>query len=352
MKKHIQKIKDKINTIKLPKNLKFTKDLKTPLLTLAIGLLLGYLVTSSGFVPNPNSINTKKAKVLVEAYLKTLPLDAYTVNTIVPEGDLLKLSLTVNGKDYTSFMTKDGKFLFPESIDLSIDTTADTKTTDAGNAPQKTKDLPKSDKPVVELFIMSHCPYGTQMEKGILPVADALGDSIDFNIKFVSYAMHGEKEVKEQLTQYCIEKEMGKKVLNSYLKCFLGTTSGTAEEGATCMKSNNINTWSINACTTKVDSEFKIMANFNDKSTWNGSYPPFNIHKAENDKYGVQGSPTLVINGVEAQTSRDSVSLLTTICSAFNNQPESCKTQLDSASPTPGFGYGSTTTDSSAAQCN
>ena len=27
------------------------------------------------------------------------------------------------------------------------------------------KDLVKSAKPKVELFIMSHCPYGTQMEK-------------------------------------------------------------------------------------------------------------------------------------------------------------------------------------------
>ncbi|MBU3941884.1 MAG: hypothetical protein KKF74_03150, partial [Nanoarchaeota archaeon] len=49
--------------------------------------------------------------------------------------------------------------------------------------------MPKKDKPEVELFVMSHCPYGTQIEKGMLPVARLLGDKIDFNIRFCSYAM-------------------------------------------------------------------------------------------------------------------------------------------------------------------
>ena len=37
---------------------------------------------------------------------------------------------------------------------------------------------PKKEKPEVELFVMSHCPFGTQIEKGMLPVARLLGDKI------------------------------------------------------------------------------------------------------------------------------------------------------------------------------
>ena len=36
--------------------------------------------------------------------------------------------------------------------------------------------------PEVELFIMSHCPYGTQTMKGIVPVVELLGDKIDFEL--------------------------------------------------------------------------------------------------------------------------------------------------------------------------
>ena len=54
----------------------------------------------------------------------------------------------------------------------------------------------------VELFVMSHCPYGVQMEKGILPVLKLLDTRIDFSLKFVDYAMHGKTELDEQTRQY------------------------------------------------------------------------------------------------------------------------------------------------------
>ena len=73
---------------------------------------------------------------------------------------------------------------------------------------------------------------------------------------------------------------------------------------------------------------------------WSGRFPPFKVYDAENKKYGVQGSPTLVINGEQADTGRDAQSLLAAICSAFDDKPAECKTDLSSAgNPAPGFGY-------------
>lgn len=71
-----------------------------------------------------------------------------------------------------------------------------------------------------------------------------------------------------------------------------------------------------------------------------GSYAGFEIFKADNEKYNVGGSPTLVINGSESNSGRDSKSLLKSICSAFNNPPKECSTELPSESPTPGFEIG------------
>ena len=69
----------------------------------------------------------------------------------------------------------------------------------------------KRETPEVDLFVMAYCPYGTQTEKAFLPVLELLGDKIDFNLRFVYYAMHGKKELDEQLRQYCIQKEQKSK---------------------------------------------------------------------------------------------------------------------------------------------
>jgi len=104
---------------------------------------------------------------------------------------------------------------------------------------------------------MSYCPYGTQIEKGIIPVVKTLGDKIDFQLKYVNYAMHGEKEIKEQLNQYCIEKEYSKDDLLSYLECFLEDSDG---EG--CLVN-----YDVQPCVESTDSEFGIMRDFADKTT-------------------------------------------------------------------------------------
>jgi len=191
----------------------------------------------------------------------------------------------------------------------------------------------KTAKPVVELFVMSHCPFGTQMEKGILPVVDLLGDKIDFEIKFNDYAMHGEKELVEQLNQYCIQKEQPAK-FNDYLSCFLGSS-----DSAACLTEANINQKTLDACYSKTDKEFKVMDNFKNNVGYQGSYPGFDIYASDNAKYNVGGSPTLVINEQATQSGRDSASLLTKICSAFTSIPDECSTVLSSLAPSTGFGY-------------
>ncbi|MEM3373913.1 MAG: hypothetical protein QXE31_01705 [Candidatus Woesearchaeota archaeon] len=203
--------------------------------------------------------------------------------------------------------------------------------------------MEKKDKPEVQLFVMSHCPFGTQMEKGILPVVELLGNKIDFKVRFVYYAMHGEVEVKEQIRQYCIQKEQSDKYL-SYLKCFL-----EAGETDKCLTQANIDKTKLDTCYEKTDKEFNVMANFNDKTTWlSGRYPLFNIDKQLNEKYGVQGSPTLVVNDVVVETARDPNSLLKTICTGFKEQPSECDKQLPTTGFSAGFGYNEADTNTLA----
>jgi hypothetical protein len=67
---------------------------------------------------------------------------------------------------------------------------------------------------------MSHCPYGLQAEKAFLEVMKKLGKYADVQIKFVPYTMHGEKEVVDNINQYCVYKAYPDKFYK-YMNCFL-----------------------------------------------------------------------------------------------------------------------------------
>ncbi len=202
---------------------------------------------------------------------------------------------------------------------------------------------PKTDKPKVELFVMSYCPYGLQMEKAYLPAYELLKKKAEMDIKFVSYAMHGEKEINENTRQYCIQKDQSAKFAK-YLTCFTGK-----DDYAACLKEAGVSESQVNSCMAKADSQFGIKANLDDKASWlSGQFPLYDVHATENEKYGVQGSPTLVINGVQVEVSRSPEAVKQVICSSFNNAPSECDTALSTQSASPSFGVGTgTNTDAS-----
>lgn len=273
-----------------------------------------------------------------------------TITEVTEENGLYKMKVKLtNGQEINSYLTKDGKTFFPQSMEIA-ETEKQTETASQDNTTNQTNalaDIPKEDKSKVELFVMSHCPYGTQIEKGILPVLAKLGNKIDFTLKFCDYSMHGEKELKEEMNQYCIQKNDPSK-LQAYLKCFLADETKSAD----CMKSTGIDKGKIDSCVAATDKEYKITAGFKDQSTWvNGRFPAVNIHKADNDKYGVQGSPTLVINGKQASAGRDSNSLLQAVCAGFKNPPAECNEKLSTETPSPGFGFGTSDSSGSNAGC-
>jgi protein-disulfide isomerase len=122
------------------------------------------------------------------------------------------------------------------------------------------------------------------------------------------------------------------------------------EDSQACLNEAQINQTALNQCITQIDAEYEITEKYEDKANWGSQFPPFDVQKEDNKKYGVQGSPTLIINGVEASSARDPQSLLTTICEAFEEQPAECQQELSSETPAPGFGEG-TTVSGAAAEC-
>lgn len=231
-----------------------------------------------------------------------------------------------------------------EICDNEIDDNGDGKTDcDDPDCQSEWKCMQKLEKPEVELFVMSHCPFGTQIEKGILPVLELLGDKIDYSIKFCTYAMHDKEELDEQTLQYCIQKDHKDKYI-AYLKCFL--KEGKTDE---CTEEAEIDKKALELCTKAADEQYKITESYNDKSTWlNGRFPIFDIDKESNEKYDIHGSPGFVVNGVIAQAGRDAASLLDAICTGFKDKPEECEEELPAETPSPGFGFEGTASAASS----
>ncbi|HBI34334.1 MAG TPA: hypothetical protein DEA43_01720 [Candidatus Moranbacteria bacterium] len=264
-----------------------------------------------------DAVKTKVEKFLSE----NVPATAKTgIKDITKDGDLYKITVTVDKQEIPIFVTRDGKKLIQAQGVIDLDQKPADPNAQA-QAPEKTEAENKTDVPVVDLFVMSYCPYGLQMERGVLPAVEALGAKIKFNVKFVDYTLHGQKEVTENVNQYCIGKTQPTK-LNNYLKCFWKDSKGTA---AACMKTAGVNAASVATCVADTNKEF------------NPTEKAMGLNKEETVKFGVQGSPTLVINGTTVSSSRDSASVLKAICSGFTTQPKECEAKLSTTAPAAGF---------------
>jgi hypothetical protein len=247
---------------------------------------------------------------------------------VTEENGVYKFHIKIGDREYDSYVTKDGKLLFTEGINL------EQKSASTQEGAGATGEVPKRDTPDIKLFVMSYCPYGLQAQKMFLPVYDLLKEKAEMGVYFVNYIMHEKKEIDENLRQYCIQKEQKEKYYN-YLSCFV-----KAGEFEKCLTEAKIDREKMNSCISQTDQKYKISQMYNDKSTWlNGNFPKFDIYTDLCEKYGVRGSPTIVINDkvVELGT-RSPEKFKETICQAFNSPPEECSQTLSDTAFSPGFG--------------
>ncbi len=292
------------------------------ILVLLVAGSFGYVKYSQNAKKNDIGVDGIKGKV--EQFIKDNSPQGgagITIKDVAKDKQLslYKVTIDANKQEMVTYVTTDGGKFFPQAIDLNAKAADSASNTPA--VPEKTEAENKVDVPVVDLFVMSYCPYGLQMERGVLPAIESLGSKIKFNLKFVSYTLHGQKEVTENVNQYCIGKTQPTK-LDNYLKCFWKDSTGKSDA---CMKSVGINAAQIATCVADTNKQF------------NPTEKAFDINKEENVKFGVQGSPTFVVNGTTVSAGRDSASVLKAICSGFKTAPKECQAKLSATSPVAGF---------------
>jgi hypothetical protein len=261
-----------------------------------------------------------KSKVL--DYIKNNLVQAGTdvkIASLEDQGTVYKITLNVGNQTIPAYVSKDGKQFFPEAMDMDAKAEQDSKANQAAQ-----KDIPKSDKPKADLYVMAFCPYGNKAEDTIKSVYQLLKNKVDFNFHYIVsvsgstvQSLHGPTEVTEDEREACVLSQYGKdKWMNfvAYVNEKCGSDGTCWEAGA---KSLNINATSINSC---VSSKGVEMMKANEKASKDAN---------------ASGSPTLIINGVSSNAVYqygNSEGYKQAICGAFNSAPSECNTALESSS--------------------
>jgi hypothetical protein len=342
------------NTLKTEMPVKGPAKISKQILIPVVGLLVFAALAAGAYFYKKPLTGDEAAKKAIEYVNANMLADGVTATykDVKSQDGMYAFKLTVEGQDYDAYVSKSGKLFFPQVIDISA---AQEKTAETP------KEVTKTDKPDVKVFVMSYCPYGLQAQKMYLPVYNLLKDKATMGIYFVNYAMHGKNELDENLRQYCIQKEQGDK-LAAYLECFTADTYYATCEGAecsadykTCIAKAKIDNVKLSACVSSTDTQFKVSEGYNNKETWlSGKYPTFEVNADLNTQYNVQGSPTIIVNDTDTGsllTARTPEAFKQLICSSFNTQPEECQTALSTEAPIPGFGAGTDASASSGGGC-
>lgn len=307
MAKKLKKLTRLINKISLPT----TINIAIVIVNLLIAASFWYFLKSQAL--QKDSLLPQKAAQKAINYINQNIMQgkAASLLSVAEDNGVYKFRLKGGEREFDSYVTRNGKLLFPQGVDL------DAKTPAAA-------EIPKRNTPEVRLFVMSYCPFGLQAQKMFLPCYNLLKNKAQMEVDFVNYIMHDKKEIDENLRQYCIQKEEKEKYYD-YLNCFV--KEGNFEK---CLSEARIDKVKLNGCVQKTDKEYNIYRQYNDKSTWlNGNFPKFNVQDSLNKKYGVQGSPTIVINDTVVEVNpRSPEKFKETVCRAFASAPEECSQGL------------------------
>jgi len=249
-----------------------------------------------------------------------------SIKKIEKEGSLYKISLSVLDQDYESYATLDGKYLFPQKINLN---------------PSKPKEIVKSKKPNVSLFVMSYCPFGNQAEELLAPINNLLKDKTNTELHYIIYSnylsgypeycldeenkycsMHGIQEVNQDMRELCVQKYQKDKLWNFVGEMNAKTSSENSDEKwEEIAKNIGINIDKIKTCQEKeglslLDQELNLTQkkySVQDPAKHNGQ-----------EEQLISGSPTLIINDTIYGGDRSSSAYQETICSAFISAPKEC----------------------------
>lgn len=293
--------------------------------TLVLGVLTLILLVSnfSGFTGSAITGGVISGGEAGEKLLKFYESNGVTgleLGSVEEESGLYKVNFNYQGQVVPVYVTRDGTLAgsLAPVIEVSTNSSSDSQT----------QEIPKSEKPQVDLYVMSFCPYGNRGEDTMLPVYNLLKDNVDWNIHYIVSvsgdtirSLHGQPEIDQNIREVCVKRDYG---LDAFWKFINYVNQNCGGDG---------NCWEDAAKEAGADPT-KIQSCFD-----NDGLELMKVEAAASNKAGATGSPTLLINGVKSNTIyqyENSEAYKQAICNAFNEAPEECTTELTSSGTSAG----------------
>lgn len=201
-----------------------------------------------------------------------------------------------------------------------VESTSSSKTPSAG-----TSESFDGDQVVLEMYVMSQCPYGTQVVDAIAPVKKELGDALDLRVDYIFYdqsqysgresqycvddlcGMHGVPEVEGNIVQLCAQKYSPDLWLDMAV-CQNENMKAIPGNWEKCAKDNGLNVEAIKSCFE--GEEGKELARES---------------SARAKARQASGSPTIFLSDKPYQGGRTDKDFLRSVCNAFDGErPQAC----------------------------
>lgn len=170
---------------------------------------------------------------------------------------------------------------------------------------------PSSGAVKLNFYVMSQCPFGTEVEDAIAPVLKKLGSSVDFHLNFIArdsgdgtfQSLHGQPEVDGDIVQLCAAKYNPNKYMDMIVcqNVDMKAIPGNWED---CAKKNGLSVNKIKKCYEGDEGKQLLSASI-----------------VESDKVGATGSPTIYLGGARYDGKRDSTSFQRVICQQIKDHP-------------------------------
>jgi len=293
----------------------------------------GMMQTGQGTVVPPAACGEKAV-----AYINNNLVQSGTNITLVSIAEsrgLYELKARYQSETITLYTTKDCTLLFTNTVNMTTATGSQQVAQETQAAPSPVKSL----RPVVDMYVMAFCPYGTQAETVMSPVVDLLRTKADIRIRYITTitgstaesvdSLHGMPEAKEDLQQVCINRYYPEKFW-AYLdtfnrECYPSWQNATAL--ASCRKNTaaalSIDSAKIDTCAQGAEGLALLKAD-----------------ETASAKDGATASPMLFINGVKYSGARTPDAFKQAICNSFDSVPAECSTALSSTSTSASGGCG------------
>lgn len=176
------------------------------------------------------------------------------------------------------------------------------------------KDKEPEEKVNLTFHVMSKCPYGSQVIKGIKPVLDKLGKAVDFEIYYIGnkkdgkwMPMHGEKGLKGDKLSVCAKKYLPEKYMD-VLYCMANEFRKIPDNFESCAEKLKIDGNKIKECAEGEEGTKLIVESYK--------------HSQEKK---ARGCPTIFLAGQSYRKGRGENDFMREICSQYETaKPSPC----------------------------